>query len=205
MWVLASSRQVVGLAPERRAALRSQKAKSRPTFLPRSQKFTRKLKGEKGRPPLALKEWQKYNTTYSRVVTHHSTDVALRSLACKIGRVCAFSSRCGRICRHAKFPLYKFAVKSSTGQPLCFESLYLTLIHSTWLWFTLLLPHRSLRYIVVSTTYICSCLPVTLGLLFGLVLTIMKETNRENSSSRFLKTFYTKLYNSIQCCFSFLK
>ena len=40
---------------------------------------------------------QKYNNKYSRVVTHHSTDLALPSLAYKIERVCAFSQRYGRI------------------------------------------------------------------------------------------------------------
>lgn len=43
------------------------------------------------------KKIKKYNTKYSRVVTHHSTDLALRSLACVIGRERAFSSRYGRI------------------------------------------------------------------------------------------------------------
>lgn len=47
--------------------------------------------------PWTFWEKQKYNTQYSRVVTHHSTDWALRSLAYKIGRVCAFSTRYGRI------------------------------------------------------------------------------------------------------------
>lgn len=42
-------------------------------------------------------EDKKYNTKYSHVVTHRSTDLALPSLAYKIERVCAFSRRYGRI------------------------------------------------------------------------------------------------------------
>lgn len=58
--------------------------------------------------PLKLvQKIKKYNTTYSRVVTHHSTDVALRSLACKIGRVCAFSSRYGRIWKSSFLSAFK--------------------------------------------------------------------------------------------------
>ena len=51
------------------------------------------------------KKIKKYNTKYSRVVTHHSTDLALRSLACVIGRERAFSSRYGRIWLYTLNPL----------------------------------------------------------------------------------------------------
>jgi hypothetical protein len=59
---------------------------------------------------------QKYNTQYSRVVTHHSTDWALRSLAYKIGRVCAFSTRYGRICRYTNVVVYKQNFDVTKGQ-----------------------------------------------------------------------------------------
>ena len=83
-------------------------AKKRPVILHVG--FTVKLPVERQAACVRMGELQKYNTTYSRVVTHHSTDVALRSLACKIGRVCAFSSRYGRICREQYIPLLSLAL-----------------------------------------------------------------------------------------------